>query len=138
MSFSHELLELKEFGADANLSLDHHSVIAATRFVCMLYSKQDFVNINYLRHKLLTQKNLSGDKLPSTLGALSLRLQRANYQSHIWRFACIPILDLPSPESRLNWVNPYTETIHSFTLVKYAKNTWDECQLQASCLQLSE
>ena len=97
-NFSHELLELNEFGADAILSLDHDSVIAATRFVCMLYSKQDSVDINYIRHKLFTQKNLPGDKLPPTLGALSLHLQRANYQSHIWRPACIPILDLPSPE----------------------------------------
>ena len=31
----------------------------------------------------------------------------------------------------------YTETIHSFTLVKYKKSIWDECLLQASYLQLS-
>ena len=39
----------------------------------MLYNKQD------LRHKLFTQKNLSEDKLPQTLGELSLQLQR------VWR-----------------------------------------------------
>ena len=81
-NLSHELLELKEFGADAILSLDHDSVIAATRFVYMLYSKQYHVDINYFRHQLFTLKNLSGVKLPTTLGALCLHLQHANYQSH--------------------------------------------------------
>ena len=63
---------MKEFGADAILSLDHDSVIAATRFVCILCSKQYSADINYLRHKRLTQKDLSEDKLPPMLGALSL------------------------------------------------------------------
>ena len=70
-NFSHELLELKEFDADAILSLDLDPVIAATRFVYMLYSKQYSVAIN-LRHKLFTQKNLSRDKLPPMLGVLPL------------------------------------------------------------------
>ena len=82
-------MELKESAADAILSLDHDSVIDATRF---LNSNRNSVDINYLRHKLLPPT------LPPTLVALSLHLQRANYQSHIWRSACIPILDLPSPE----------------------------------------
>ena len=96
-NFGHEFLELKEFGTNANLSLDHDSVIATTRFVCMLFSKQDSVDINYLRHKLFTQSNLPGDKLPPTLGSLSLHSQHADYQSHVWRSACILILDLPCP-----------------------------------------
>ena len=73
MNFSHELLELKEFESKAVLSLNHDSVIAATRFVCMVYHKQD------LRHKMFTQNNLSGDKLPKSLGALSFQLHR------VWR-----------------------------------------------------
>ena len=35
-NFSHKLLELKEFGANAILPLDHDFVIAATRFICTL------------------------------------------------------------------------------------------------------
>ena len=98
-NFTHEFLELKEFDANVILSVDHDSVIAATRFICMLYSKQDSADINYFRHKLFTLKYLSGDKLLATLRVLSLHLQRANYQSHIWRSVCIPILDLHSTES---------------------------------------
>ena len=81
-NLSHELLELKEFGTDVILSQDHDSAIAATRFVYMLYSKQYHVDINYFRHQLFTLNNLSRVKLPTTLGALSLHLQHANYQSH--------------------------------------------------------
>ena len=41
-------------------------------------------------------------------------------------------------DSCLNCVNPYTETIHFFTLVKYTKSTLEECQLPVSYLQLSK
>ena len=58
------------------------------------------MDTNYLRHKLFTQKN---HRLPPTLGALSLHFQRVNYQSHIWRPACNPNLDLPSPEKN-RWI----------------------------------
>ena len=48
------------------------------------------------------------------------------------------VREIQKKDSPLNWVNPCTEIIHLFTLVKYAKITWDERQLQASYLQLSE
>ena len=69
--------------------------------VCLLFIRLEddglMMDINKLRHKLFTQKNVTGDKLPPTLDALTLHLRRANYQCFIWRFACNPLLELPSP-----------------------------------------
>ena len=44
----------------------------------------------------LPKKCIIADKLP-TLDSLVLHLRRANYQSFIWKSACSPVLQLPSP-----------------------------------------
>ena len=54
-------------------------------------------DVNYVRYKLFTQRNLSGEKLPPTLDSLTLHLHRANYQCFIWKSACVPVLSLPGP-----------------------------------------
>ena len=95
---TNEFIDMFEFGESPTLSLECASVIACIKFVCYLYdSKTTMMDINKLRHKLFTQKNVTGDKLPPTLDALTLHLRRANYQCFIWRFACNPLLELPSP-----------------------------------------
>ena len=46
---------------------------------------------------MFTKNSLSGDCLPPTIYALVLHLHRANYQMFIWRLACVPVLNLPTP-----------------------------------------
>ena len=79
-----QLVEMFEFGESSELMLQEPVVEACIKFVCLLYDKKStLIDINALRHKLFTQKNISGDKLPPILDALVLHLRRANYQCHI-------------------------------------------------------
>ena len=87
-----------EFGETPLLSLEYEAVEACVKFVCLLYDpKTKIVEVNKLRHKLFTQKNINGEKLPPTLDSLIMHLRRANYQCYIWKAACEPLLRLPSP-----------------------------------------
>ena len=43
------------------------------------------------------QKIVSGDRLPQTLDVLVFHLRRVDYQTFIWKSACVPVLNLPSP-----------------------------------------
>jgi len=93
-----DISNLTYFGDTPVLPLSHDSVVAAIQLVCRLYENSSTnVDINLMRYKLFTQKGISGPRLPPTLDALTLHLQRANYQSFIWKSSCCPILALPSP-----------------------------------------
>ena len=104
-SHTDNFIDLLDFGDSPILSLECESVISAIKFVCSLYDRKfDVIDVNVLRHKLFTQKNVTGDKLPPTLDALSLHLRRANYQCYIWKSACEPRLELPQPIGN-GWIN---------------------------------
>ena len=79
------------------LEIQSASIETCIHFVCPLYDKSDSHDINLLRYKLFTRHNKSAEKLPPTLDALILHLQRACYQCYIWKKACSPMLNLPSP-----------------------------------------
>ena len=97
-SHTDNFIDLLDFRDSPILSLECESVVSSIKFVCYLYdSKFDVIDVNVLRHKRFTQKNVTGDKLPPTLDALSLHLLRANYQCYIWKSACEPRLELPQP-----------------------------------------
>ena len=51
---------------------------------------------------MFTKNNVSGDRLPPTLHALVFHLRIANYQTFIWKSACVPVLNLPPP-TRNGW-----------------------------------
>lgn len=105
------LADLANFGNEAVLSLDNDAVVAGSRFVCLLYDQRtESFNVNELRYKLFTQKSISGEKLPPSLDALILHLKRVNYQIYIWKHACTPILNLPSPIGN-GWTNGTYKTI---------------------------
>ena len=62
---TNEFIDMFEFGESPTLSLECASVIACIKFACYLYdSKTTMMDINQLRLKLFTQKNVTGDKLP--------------------------------------------------------------------------
>lgn len=72
---------MRLFGDSTSLSIADNHVKACIKFVCSLYDESHAeYNISYLRYKLFTQKNLSGEKLPPTLESLLFQHQRANYQ----------------------------------------------------------
>ena len=93
-----DLKDMSNFGELPSLSLECPSVVAAIQFVCYLYQENKAnSNINELRYEIFTKKNMSGDRLPPTLDALVFHLRRANYQTFIWKSACVPVLNLPTP-----------------------------------------
>ena len=99
-----EVIEIFQFGDSASLDLQDECVEAAIKFVCLLYDKKaKDADINGLRYTLFSKKNLSVDKLPPTLDALTLHLRRAAYQCYVWKHACQKILDLPSPAGN-GWI----------------------------------
>ena len=62
-----------------------------------LRRKESVSNVNKLRYRMFPKNSLSGDCLPPTLYALVFHLHEANYQTFIWRLACVPVLNLPMP-----------------------------------------
>ena len=83
---------MRDFGELPSLSLECSSVVATIQLVCSLYQENKATsNINELRYEIFTKKNVSGDRLPPTLS------RRVNYQTFVWKSACVPVLNLPSP-----------------------------------------
>ena len=80
---SENLTDMSLFGGFLFLSIADDHVTACIKFVCFLYdnSHEDY-NIDYLRYKLFTQKNLTNEKLPPTLDSFSFHPQRENYQCY--------------------------------------------------------
>ena len=90
-----ELTNMIDFDEFPSLSLESPSVVTSINYVCYLYEgKKSVSNVNELRYRMFTKKNLSGDCLPLALHALVLHLHRANYQTFTWRLACLPVLNL--------------------------------------------
>ena len=53
-------------------------MIDCIQHVCYLYEEnKSGSSVNELRYRMFTEKNLSGDRLPSTLDALVIYLRRA-------------------------------------------------------------
>ena len=100
-----KLIDLFEFGDNPILHIQSEFVETCISFVCSLYDKGDTCDINSLRYKFFTQKNKSAENLPPTLDALILHLKRACYQTFIWKQACQPELNLPSPDGNGWYVN---------------------------------
>ena len=88
-----KLIDLFEFGDNPTLDVQSEFVETCISFVYSLYDKSDTCDINSLRYKFFTRKNKSAEKLPP-----ALHLKRACYQTFIWKRACQPELNLPSPD----------------------------------------
>jgi hypothetical protein len=88
------------------------------KFVCALYGKPKFQNIDALRHFLLKSKchsdgddltvkvntNIDLSGMPPSRKCLIEHIKRANYQARIWRMGDIPISDLPKPWENHGWL----------------------------------
>jgi hypothetical protein len=75
-------------------------------FVCSLYTTDSKAgkSADSVRHYLFCQKGQRNENLPPTTDSLSLHVQRANYQSLVWRGALKAKQGLPSPDG-LGWEN---------------------------------
>ena len=73
---SGSLTDMRLFGDSPSLSIADDHWTTCIKLICSLYDKpHKEYNINYLRSKLFTQKNLTREKLPPTLDSLSFHLQ---------------------------------------------------------------
>ena len=80
----------------SSLSLECSSATVAIQIFCFLYQESKATsNVNELRYKIFPKKNVSGDRLPPTLSS------RVNYQTFIWKSACVPVFNLPSPNGNV-------------------------------------
>ena len=77
------------------------------RFVCGLYGftdeQQQNYSVNEARFRLFKKGKFSEEFLPPTHDVLQLHIDRANYQSYIWKNCLTTILDMPSFEDH-GWV----------------------------------
>ena len=91
------LTDMRDFGDIQSPPLECTSVVAAIQFVCSLYQENKATsNINQLRHEIFTKEIKSGDRSSPTLDVFVFYLCWANYQTFIWKSACVPVLNLPS------------------------------------------
>ena len=89
-----ELTELIDFSEFPTLYLESPSVVTLIQYVYYFYKENKSVsNVNKLRHRMFIRKNVSGDPLAPTLDALVLHLRRVNYQTFIWKSACVQVLN---------------------------------------------
>lgn len=83
-------------GTTEKLSPDTEQAIEA--FVCQLYEPgTTLVDVGDLRWRLFTKKQLEGQKLPPTRGALHQAIARAHFQAMVWDQDHVPYQQLPSP-----------------------------------------
>lgn len=67
-------------------------------FVCQLYEPHTaLVDVAELRWRLFTKKQLEGQKLPPTPGALHEAIARAHFQAMVWYQDQVPNPQLPPP-----------------------------------------
>ena len=87
------MIDFDEFSL---LSLESLFAVTSIQYVYYLYEENKSVsNENQLHYRMFIKKNLSGDSLPSNLDALVVHLHRANYQTFIWKSACVLVLNYP-------------------------------------------
>ena len=72
----------------------------AKQFVCAIYGYKDGIDVNLLRYKIYCSKRgkMEADELPPCRSSLRKDIQRANYQTKIWRLS----LDANHDSQKLN------------------------------------
>ena len=93
----------------ATLDISNQLLSALERFVCALYGRPTYNNVNRLRHDMVMEcfkpasGLLSGMEgtdmclLPPCKDSLTLHIKRSNYQVFIWRRALEGFPEVPSP-----------------------------------------
>ena len=117
-----KLESLLIFGDSHDIDEYNRGFKSALMLIIFLYGgTDDDVDIAQLRYKLFSQKSLGGAKLPPTYDAALYHIKRANYQMLIWKNACIPNLNLPSPDGN-GWKMLDGEIVSQFMNNKAAPN----------------
>ena len=75
----------KNLGTDCTVISDE-TLTVCFKFINLLYGEAT-LNLNHLRYKLFTKKQLESSKLPPTADSALYHLKRANYQCFIWKHA---------------------------------------------------
>ena len=80
--------------------VDEETAKKCEAFICDLYPsyKKSPKTADELRYIIFCQKKPNSVALPPTSDSLRQHINRANYQTHIWRKSLDALLELPSPE----------------------------------------
>ena len=96
MKHKDDLDGLKNLGTDCT-AISDETVSVCFKFIGLLYGEATS-NLNQLRYKLFTKKQLDSSKLPPTEDSAWYHVKRANYQCFIWKHARDRNLSLASPD----------------------------------------
>ena len=91
-----DLVRLKNLGTDITV-ISNEALTVCFKFISLLYGEATS-NLNHLRYKLFTKKNLESSKLPPTEDSALYHVKRASSQYFIWKHARERRLSLPSPD----------------------------------------
>ena len=82
--------------------VDEETAKKCEAFICDLFPsyKKSPKTADELRYIIFCQKKPNSEALPPTSDSLRQHINRANYQTHIWRKSLDALLELPSPEGR--------------------------------------
>ena len=101
-------MTLARFGTSENI--EENDLLKLEAFVCKLYGKPLYDSVDkfrfdkvrqsfkYRRTLLSSTNGIDLSQMPPCKEVLLLHIQRANFQTLIWRNASIPNLELPKPE----------------------------------------
>ena len=71
----------------------------AERFICHFYGHGEENDVNLLRYKIdcARRGKIEGEQLPPCRSSLRNHVDRANYQSRIWKLSLQSVIEAPSP-----------------------------------------
>ena len=95
---NNEFLRLFQvIGNEWTLPKEVHSQVE--RFICHFYGHGEENDVNLLRCKIYCARRgkIQGEQLPSCLSSLRKHVDRANYQSKIWKLLLQSVIEAPSP-----------------------------------------
>lgn len=81
------------------------TIQSCERFICSMYatSKKAGRTADEVRYWMFCQKHQSSERLPPTSNSLRHHIERANYQSYIWKHSLQAVQELPSPSPNNGW-----------------------------------
>lgn len=104
-------------------------------FVCALYGVPEVSDVNEARYCLFKMGNYSDESLPPTKDCLEKHVQRANYQSFIWKRCLIPNI-LPENPVEHGWQISNNELVVNWMSKKPAPDellTMVNCGCKTGC-----
>ncbi|XP_031571103.1 uncharacterized protein LOC116305346 [Actinia tenebrosa] len=83
----------------------NRTIQSCESFICSMYttSKKAGTMADEVRYWMFCQKHQSSERLPPTSNSLRHHIQRANYQSYVWKRSLQSVQELPSPSANNGW-----------------------------------